>query len=641
MLSFIPTIDISDGKAVLVQKGKVYRILGDAMEMAKYLSIHKVFQLIDIDAAIGSKSNRNLIKKICEKYQCYVGGGIRTYDDALELLNSSARRVIISTNSDILEKIPKNRSILAIDIDESYNILTHGRTKKSDKNFFEFLNEKIQNIEMITITFHHKEGTNLGIPLNQVIKIKEFISNFKNESIYLVCAGGISSIDQIKELFQLGVTPQFGSGFWCGKFTLGEVYAELLNYDKQLKWIKNDKGEALFPCVIQSDDGVILGSVYCNNEAIKESVDKRKATFFSRDSNKLWMKGETSGYEHTVLAVHFNCDYTSLRFIVEGEKFCHLGSQNSCFGETNPNRGGLKTFQKLIKLKKKQDMEFSNKILIDSNQVDSKIIEESERLVYAREKEEIISSTSDLLYYSILFLDKKNLNIDDVEKELIKRRYCLAKNDLKCIIGDENVFTIGIVGSHCDQGKCIEFLSKEFKTKIVKASESSRSYLYNCENKRLKVIIVKPKDISTLLNNGFIDAILSYEDVILNSSLLVEKISLNKVEQNSTKIVVACKYNMTFDDFVEINKSRKIIIMAEYMQLISNWLRDNKLNAKLINVHGSSESYLVNDLCDLIVVVSDTGTTLKENNLKILDVLRETAMYLFVNPEKKYKLTKL
>ena len=98
---------------------------------------------------------------------------------------------------------------------------------------------------------------------------------------------------------------------------------------------------------------------------------------------------------------------------------------------------------------------------------------------------------------------------------------------------------------------------------------------------------------------------------------------------------------MTFDDFVEINKTRKIIIMAEYMQLISNWLRDNKLNAKLINVHGSSESYLVNDLCDLIVVVSDTGTTLKENNLKILDVLRETAMYLFVNPEKKYKLTKL
>jgi len=182
MSTFIPTIDISEGKAVLVEKGKVYKVLGDPISHSDFLSIHNVFQLIDIDAAMSKGTNRELIKKITEKHHCYVGGGIRTKDDAIELLNSSARRVIISTQSDLLKEIPKNRLILAIDIDENFQVLTHGRTRKLDKNFFEFLQENIEFIEMITVTFHHKEGTNSGIPLNQVKEIKNFMNSSLKES---------------------------------------------------------------------------------------------------------------------------------------------------------------------------------------------------------------------------------------------------------------------------------------------------------------------------------------------------------------------------------------------------------------------------------------------------------------------------
>ena len=78
--------------------------------------------------------------------------------------------------------------------------------------------------------------------------------------------------------------------------------------------------------------------------------------------------------------------------------------------------------------------------------------------------------------------------------------------------------------------------------------------------------------------------------------------------------------------------------MAEYMKFACDWVRDKQLNANIIHVHGTSESYLVNDICDFIVAVCDTGTILNENYLKILDVLSKTAMFLFVNPEKKYKL---
>jgi phosphoribosyl-ATP pyrophosphohydrolase/phosphoribosyl-AMP cyclohydrolase len=641
MSTFIPTVDISEGKAVLVQKGKVYKVLGDAISHSNLLSIHHVFQLIDIDAAMGKGSNRELIKKITEKHHCYVGGGIRTKEDAIELLNSSARRVIISTKSDLLKIIPKNRLILAIDIDENFQVLNHGRTRKLDKNFFEFLQENVEFIEIITVTFHHKEGTNSGIPLNQVKEIKNFInSTLKDRTITLICAGGISSIDEIKELIKLDVIPQFGSGFWCNKFSLGEAMIELLNYEKQGKWMKNEKEEVLFPCVIQNKDGMVLGSVYCNAESIKKSIDERKATFYSRDNQKLWLKGETSGYIHTVLAVHLNCDKTSLRFIVDGEKFCHLERRNSCFGDYDPNRGGIKLMQKVIEISKKEENQFSTKMLTEGHKINHKIIEHSEHLAYAKTKNEIIENTSDLLYYSMLYLNKHHVDVAEIENELLKRRYSIMKNDLKCVIGDDEIFTVGLVGSHCDNENAVKFLSQSFNTQILNQS-TGRNYKFICENNKLKVVNVKPKDINTLLTNGFIDAIISYEDIILNSSLIVEKLNSNKVEGKNTKIVIACKENISYEDLLSIGKSRKLIIMAEYVKFVIDWVRDKNINAEIVHVQGSSESYLVNDLCDLIVVVCDTGETLRANDLKILDVLAETGMYLFVNPEKKYKLNKL
>ena len=340
---FIPTLDISDGKAVLVKNGDVYKILGDPFDKAEFISINSHFQIIDIDAAKGKNNNRDLIKKIVKRYPCYVGGGIRTFDDAVDLLNSSARRIIVSTelNHDLLKRIPKDRLILAFDIDDNYNVYIKGRQEFHAKKLFDLFNEFIEYAEMITITFHHKEGTCLGIPLNQIKEIKEYI---QNENIRIIVAGGIKSINEISELIDLGVVPQFGSVFWNGIFTLGEVF-ECIS-----KKILEKKKESLIPSIIQSDEGVNLGLVFCNPLSLKISCDTRIATFFSREREKLWIKGSTSNNYFKVKNIHYNCDGSSLRFIVNGDDFCHLG-QKSCFGYNDPARGNLKSLMEHIKKK--------------------------------------------------------------------------------------------------------------------------------------------------------------------------------------------------------------------------------------------------------------------------------------------------
>ena len=138
-----------------------------------------------------------------------------------------------------------------------------------------------------------------------------------------------------------------------------------------------------------------------------------------------------------------------------------------------------------------------------------------------------------------------------------------------------------------------------------------------------------------LINNSYIDAVVSYEDIVINYNVDVVKAEMKKnTGVRTVSIAVAVKEGTTLDKLHEIGKTRKILIMAEYVELCTQWVRKNGLVAKIEHVTGSAESYLVNDLCDACVVVCDSGTTLKENNLIVLDTLVTTSMHLFVSKEK-------
>ncbi|AYV78720.1 MAG: bifunctional phosphoribosyl-AMP cyclohydrolase/phosphoribosyl-ATP pyrophosphatase protein [Edafosvirus sp.] len=637
---FIPTLDISNGKAVLVKNGKVYKILGDPFEKAQFLSINNHFQVVDIDAAMNIGSNKEIIQKISKKYPCYVGGGIRTYQDAVDYLNSSARRVIISTalSHELVNKIRKERLIIAFDIDEKYNVFKDGRKGFMDKRLFDLIDEYKDNTEIITITFHHTEGTCTGIPMDQVKEIKDYILKY---NIRLVVAGGISSIKEIGDLIDLQVIPQFGSGFWNGKFTLGDIFqcisAKVLN-------IKNVtfKERKLIPTSIQSTDGQLLGEVFSTPESLKLSVDTRIATFHSRETDSCWIKGATSGNYHTVINIHYSCDGTALRFVVEGNTFCHTGSE-SCFGDTDPARASLKSMQRLLKkrMNSSEEKSYTKALLSDGFKINSKIMEEAEELICATDNDEIISEASDLIYFMLLYLQKNNVEISDVENELIKRRYLVLKDEYDIKIKNQDKLKIGVIVANMPKDFVFDYIEDLFETKIIKKTESPRCLEYLCDNPKIMIIQTKPKDVSTLINNGFLDAVVSYEDIILNYSVNAEKVALSKNKIKHVSIVVACKKDITLDILKEENKTRKLVIMAEYVKLTSEWVKRCNLKAKVVHVSGSSESYLINDMCDMCVVVSDTGETLKANNLIVLDTLVTTSINLFVHPKKKEMLYKL
>jgi phosphoribosyl-AMP cyclohydrolase len=92
------------------------------------------------------------------------------------------------------------------------------------------------------------------------------------------------------------------------------------------------KGNGLIPVVVQdAKTKEILMQAYANREAVENTLNTGKATYWSRSRNELWVKGETSGHTQKIVSVATDCDYDALLYLVEQTgPACHTG-EYSCF----------------------------------------------------------------------------------------------------------------------------------------------------------------------------------------------------------------------------------------------------------------------------------------------------------------------
>lgn len=95
------------------------------------------------------------------------------------------------------------------------------------------------------------------------------------------------------------------------------------------------KGDGLIPVIVQDvHTKEVLMLAYMNEESLKLTIETKKATYFSRSRNSLWVKGETSGHVQYVKDIRIDCDEDTILLIVEQVgAACHTG-HTSCFYRT-------------------------------------------------------------------------------------------------------------------------------------------------------------------------------------------------------------------------------------------------------------------------------------------------------------------
>src|ERR1700757_1554873 len=81
----------------LVQGEKKALEFDDFGDWISRFAQYPLVQLIDLDAAIGTGNNRNLLHRFTEHLACQVGGGIRSIVDAEKIFAAGAKRIILGS----------------------------------------------------------------------------------------------------------------------------------------------------------------------------------------------------------------------------------------------------------------------------------------------------------------------------------------------------------------------------------------------------------------------------------------------------------------------------------------------------------------------------------------------------------------
>ncbi|MBI4439584.1 1-(5-phosphoribosyl)-5-[(5-phosphoribosylamino)methylideneamino] imidazole-4-carboxamide isomerase [Candidatus Woesearchaeota archaeon] len=224
----IPSIDLMKGKVVQLVQGEKKKI-----ELDSYDNLLENFrgfevQVIDLDAAKGEGSNKAMVKKICKKIPCRVGGGIRDIKTARELIDAGAKKIIIgsmafrhgSINRNFLgrlkSEIGKNRIIIAVDSKKG-EIVIKGWRSSTGINALEAIRELEPYCSEFLYTYVDREGMMQGTDMAALQKL----GNSTNNKI--TAAGGIYSMHEIEKLEELGINSVLGMALYTGKLKLKDL----------------------------------------------------------------------------------------------------------------------------------------------------------------------------------------------------------------------------------------------------------------------------------------------------------------------------------------------------------------------------------------------------------------------------------
>lgn len=315
----IPSIDIMDGKVVQLRQGKekVYEEENIDMIAEKYKIFPEV-NVIDLDCAMGNGSNKKVIKNLCKKLTCNVGGGIRTLQLAEEYINAGANSIIVGTRADkeFLNKLPKEKVIVALDTKDG-KIAVHGWSKLKEENIYEKMLELEDYCYKFLVTNVNVEGLNKGTDLKF---FESLIGKTKNG---IMVAGGITTMDEVKYIHKLGFDEVLGMAVTSGKLDIMDCYIEIMDFEKQ---------NGLIPTIVQDiQTKEVLMLAYSSKESLKKTYETKNATYYSRSRSSLWTKGEKSGNIQYIEKIYLDCDSDTILFLVNQKGFACHRNKRTCF----------------------------------------------------------------------------------------------------------------------------------------------------------------------------------------------------------------------------------------------------------------------------------------------------------------------
>ena len=220
----IPCIDLMDGKVVQLVQGREKALEGGTpLEMLEKFAAFPEIQVIDLDAAMDRGSNDDLVELIAARAVARVGGGVRSVERARMLIQQGAHRVIIGTAAfqrellqEISDAVGPERLIIALD-SKGGKVVVKGWQQVTDFTAEEVIQQFEPYCSGFLCTYVDKEGLMQGTDLDWFRRLRAATDH------ELTAAGGITTMDEIRALRDLGIHAALGMAIYTGRLKLDEI----------------------------------------------------------------------------------------------------------------------------------------------------------------------------------------------------------------------------------------------------------------------------------------------------------------------------------------------------------------------------------------------------------------------------------
>jgi ATP phosphoribosyltransferase len=172
-----------------------------------------------------------------------------------------------------------------------------------------------------------------------------------------------------------------------------------------------------------------------------------------------------------------------------------------------------------------------------------------------------------------------------------------------------------------------------FRRSGWRISVSSRSYFPSVDDDEIRCTLVRAQEMSRFVEMGTLDVGLTGKDWVLENGsdvVVIQELIYSKTSASPARWVLVVAEDSPIRKLKDL-EGRKVF--TELVNFTRRYFAERKIKVDVEFSWGATEGKVIEGLCDAIVEVTETGSTLKANGLRIVEELMETNTQLIANKE--------
>ncbi len=164
----------------------------------------------------------------------------------------------------------------------------------------------------------------------------------------------------------------------------------------------------------------------------------------------------------------------------------------------------------------------------------------------------------------------------------------------------------------------------------IKPEMENRKLVVSTNNPNISVLFARARDIPEYVYMNAAQAGITGYDMVVESGVDVEV--LLKLGFGKAKLVVAVPANSEIKSVEDLDGKR---IATEFRRIAERFFKERGVDVDIIEVSGACENAPYIGIADAIIDLTSTGTTLRMNNLRVVETVLETEAVLIANKDAK------